>query len=525
MSATAERREVMNERHSQQTEGIAASVNVRQILVDRVTIGERLRCLSAADVEQLADSMRELGLLQPIAVKQADGGYRLVAGRHRLEAAKVLGWRTIPAIVLDLDEVDQRLAEIDENLSRHHLTAVERARHLAERKRLYLLKHPETRRGTAGGRARQGAANEMISFARDTALRIGRSERSVQQDTKVGEGIPGDVMSAVLTSAIADSKTDLMAFERLPEAAQHEIVEHVNLGNRAELRAAIAERRSMNGPRNHDDESVNGDVAAAVGHAEQGLGRLALPEQSRPGSAARRRRAGRDGAQPMNVEPAVEAFVRAVESTFSPDERRELIRRIQSGLDDDVPHDAPMGPDPDATQGEETAPPGDAALTSHLRDVGRRPHRARSSEAGPAPAPTSGSSQEPIERFAGVLDEHGLHLGDEQTERALTRDQARQILQALQRGLADSKWHAAEDLAAYNAIGPLMDGFLVAAALATGSRSKVDATLVKNGKLAIVDFAATALRCERKPRPGRRGPWLRRPRSPEAAAVWKQTLP
>lgn len=80
------------------------------IPVDQVMIGERLRGLSAPDVEQLADSMRELGLLQPITVQQADDGYPLVAGRHRLEAARRLGWREIAAIVQDLDEVDRRLA-------------------------------------------------------------------------------------------------------------------------------------------------------------------------------------------------------------------------------------------------------------------------------------------------------------------------------------------------------------------------------------------------------------------------------
>jgi ParB family chromosome partitioning protein len=64
----------------------------------------------------------------------------------------MLGWETIPASVVTLSDADRHIAEIDENLIRNDLSDLERAGHLAERKRLYLLKHPETRRGADGAR-------------------------------------------------------------------------------------------------------------------------------------------------------------------------------------------------------------------------------------------------------------------------------------------------------------------------------------------------------------------------------------
>lgn len=75
------------------------------------------------------------------------------------------------------------------------MTDLERSEHLAERKRLYLLKHPGTAAGVAGGKAggrgrpkSDGAiANEMISFATDTAEKTGRTERAVQQDVQIGD--------------------------------------------------------------------------------------------------------------------------------------------------------------------------------------------------------------------------------------------------------------------------------------------------------------------------------------------------
>jgi hypothetical protein len=79
-----------------------------------------------------------------------------------------------------------------------------RAEHLAERKRLYLLKHPETRRGTAGASAKHGSANEMISFAADSAQKTGRTERAVQQDVQIAESIPEDVRDAIRETPLAE---------------------------------------------------------------------------------------------------------------------------------------------------------------------------------------------------------------------------------------------------------------------------------------------------------------------------------
>lgn len=103
----------------------------------------------------------------------------------------MLGWYEIPAVVVVLDDVDRMLAEIDENLIRNDL---ERSEHLAERKRLYLLKHPETKRG---GDQRSDAArskrNDFVSFAADTAAKTDRTERAIQQDVQIAESIPEDV--------------------------------------------------------------------------------------------------------------------------------------------------------------------------------------------------------------------------------------------------------------------------------------------------------------------------------------------
>jgi ParB family chromosome partitioning protein len=83
-------------------------------------------------IRELAESIREHGLLQPILVRPADKGYELVAGERRFRACTSLGLEEIPATVRDVD--DDRMLEIAlvENLQREDLNPIEKA-HAYER--------------------------------------------------------------------------------------------------------------------------------------------------------------------------------------------------------------------------------------------------------------------------------------------------------------------------------------------------------------------------------------------------------
>jgi ParB family chromosome partitioning protein len=83
--------------------------------------------LGDADLAELADSIREHGLVQPIVVRARGDRYQLIAGQRRLAAARKLGWAQVPARVLDVE--DRQMAEIAivENLQRRDLDALEKA--------------------------------------------------------------------------------------------------------------------------------------------------------------------------------------------------------------------------------------------------------------------------------------------------------------------------------------------------------------------------------------------------------------
>jgi ParB family chromosome partitioning protein len=82
-------------------------------------------------IEGLARSIEEVGLLQPVLVKESAGGYQLVAGERRLQAAEWLGRESIHAIVL-APGVAVRQVQLTENLQREDLNPVERARAVHE---------------------------------------------------------------------------------------------------------------------------------------------------------------------------------------------------------------------------------------------------------------------------------------------------------------------------------------------------------------------------------------------------------
>lgn len=86
------------------------------------------REFAEAELSELQASLKVSGLLQPITVRPAAGGYELISGERRLRAATRLGWPEIPAIIKDVDDRTLLTLALVENLQRADLNAVEEAR-------------------------------------------------------------------------------------------------------------------------------------------------------------------------------------------------------------------------------------------------------------------------------------------------------------------------------------------------------------------------------------------------------------
>ena len=87
------------------------------------------RTFSAESISQLADSIREQGVLQPLLVAPAGGGrYMIIAGERRYRAGREAGLETLPCLVKDIDVIRQREIALIENLQREDLNPIEAAK-------------------------------------------------------------------------------------------------------------------------------------------------------------------------------------------------------------------------------------------------------------------------------------------------------------------------------------------------------------------------------------------------------------
>lgn len=109
--------------------GSAAAGGVAEIPISEIKPNkdQPRKRISDIGLDELAQSIKEQGVLQPIIVKRSDAGYELICGERRLKAAEKAGFSAVPAVVKDV--ADEKLLELAlvENIQREDLNAIEEA--------------------------------------------------------------------------------------------------------------------------------------------------------------------------------------------------------------------------------------------------------------------------------------------------------------------------------------------------------------------------------------------------------------
>ena len=193
-----------------------------QMKISEIKINPGRRDTQQRNVEELARSIAAVGLMNPITVTQDN---TLIAGLHRLEAVKLLGWTEIECTVSDADGLQAELAEIDENFVRAGLSHRELGDLLLRRKELYEAIHPETRQGQRNG---QTAKNENFSlletksFSQDTADKLGVSKRTVEQLVQTACDLTPEAKKTIRDAGDKITKGAALKISRLPPDQQEE---------------------------------------------------------------------------------------------------------------------------------------------------------------------------------------------------------------------------------------------------------------------------------------------------------------
>ena len=110
-----------------QRKGIGGKVLYLPIDSLRPNPDQPRRVFDQEALEELASSIRSLGLLQPLTVRRQDGGWELVAGERRLRAARLAGLEEVPCLTIQTDSQSSSLLALVENLQRRDLDFWEEA--------------------------------------------------------------------------------------------------------------------------------------------------------------------------------------------------------------------------------------------------------------------------------------------------------------------------------------------------------------------------------------------------------------
>ena len=174
-----------------------------RVRISSIKINPGRREAEPKAVEELARSIAAVGLLNPITLDQHN---TLVAGLHRLEAAKLLGWTEIECTAIGMNTVQAELAEIDENIVRTRLNRRELCEQLLRRKEIYEMLHPETKAGAAQAAGMNRAIGNNVSaklapttksFVEDTSEKTGMSKRAVSRLLQIANNLTGDARRIV----------------------------------------------------------------------------------------------------------------------------------------------------------------------------------------------------------------------------------------------------------------------------------------------------------------------------------------
>jgi ParB family chromosome partitioning protein len=189
--------------------GLPQYINVDQV---KPSPEQMRRTFPAESLRELADSIRQHGILQPVLVRPLPDGYELIAGERRLRAARLAGIERIPAIIRhDADTQDSLLLGLIENLQREDLDPIEEARGIRRLIDQFGLTHE------------------------DAAARLGKHRVAVTQALRLLNACPA-VLSATAAGAISAGHARALVGLTSPEAQEQGL--KVVLGRHLSVRDA-----------------------------------------------------------------------------------------------------------------------------------------------------------------------------------------------------------------------------------------------------------------------------------------------
>jgi len=247
------------ERHSGLGRGLASLIpqraqpsGITDIPVDQVRPNPRQprQRFDGDELEALAASIREHGVLQPILVTETLDGYQLVAGERRLRACQLAGLERVPAVIRQLADRDQLEVALVENLQRADLGAMETAAAYQALITDFQLTHDEIARRV--GRAKSTITNTLRLLDLDPRVQAALVDgRLSEGHARAIGGLPVELQARIATTVVE---------QQLAVRQTEELVRRVR-----EPRATTVAAAPSRAPLDPDLERVEEDLRRRLG--------------------------------------------------------------------------------------------------------------------------------------------------------------------------------------------------------------------------------------------------------------------
>lgn len=196
----------------------AKGAKLLQISVSRIKPNpfQPRKIMGENEITELSESIKELGVLQPILVRRAENAYELIAGERRLRAAQRAGLSEIPAMVIETEPLTQQIIALVENIQRKNLSAIEEAVCLQDIIQKTGWSQMELSRRT--GRSQASIANKL------RLLRLDQTVQDLVISGKLGERQARSLLSLsmeeqrLLAQKAIDEDLSARALEELAES-------------------------------------------------------------------------------------------------------------------------------------------------------------------------------------------------------------------------------------------------------------------------------------------------------------------
>jgi ParB family chromosome partitioning protein len=150
----------------------------RQVSIDQIKRGEfqPRQNIPQEGLEELADSIRSQGLVQPVVLRPVDEGYELIAGERRWRASQIAGLQEIPAVIREVPDQAAAAMALIENIQREDLNPLEESQAIKRLIDEFGLTHQQAAESVGRSRASVSNLLRLLELEKETqALLIGQA--------------------------------------------------------------------------------------------------------------------------------------------------------------------------------------------------------------------------------------------------------------------------------------------------------------------------------------------------------------